>query len=73
MGIKFNAYSYPDHYQFTSYDLNYRESLVIMTEKDAVKCQSFNLDKLCVLPVEARLSEDFWEALWSHQLLKGYC
>ncbi|KTD78349.1 tetraacyldisaccharide 4'-kinase [Legionella waltersii] len=73
MGIKFNAYSYPDHYQFTSYDLNYRESLVIMTEKDAVKCQSFNLDKLCVLPVEARLSDDFWDALWSHQLLKGYC
>ncbi|MFI4918742.1 MAG: tetraacyldisaccharide 4'-kinase [Legionellales bacterium] len=73
LGIKFNAYSYPDHYQFTADDLNYAESSVLMTEKDAVKCRSFDSDKLYYLPVEAVLSDSFWEALWSHPQLKGCC
>jgi tetraacyldisaccharide 4'-kinase len=73
LGIEFNSYSYPDHYQFKSHDLNYLESLIIMTEKDAVKCRSFNSDRLYYLPVEAHLNDAFWQALWSHQQLKGYC
>lgn len=73
LGIKFNAYSYPDHYQFKADDLNYAESLVIMTEKDAVKCRSFHSNKkMYYLPVEAVLNDAFWEALWSHQQLKGF-
>ncbi|TAL66131.1 MAG: tetraacyldisaccharide 4'-kinase, partial [Legionella sp.] len=50
LGIKFNTYSYPDHYHFKLDDLNYSESQVIMTEKDAVKCRSFLLEKLYYLP-----------------------
>lgn len=73
LGIKFNTYSYPDHYQFKANDLNYSETSVIMTEKDAVKCHSFNSDRMYYLPVEATLSECFWETLWSHQQLQGYC
>lgn len=73
LGIEFTAYSYPDHYQFKYKDLNYRESMIIMTEKDAVKCHSFNSDKLYYLPVEAKLNDAFWQALWSHQQLQGYC
>lgn len=72
LGIKFKPYSYPDHYQFKLHDLNYVESQVIMTEKDAVKCYSFSSDKLYYLPVEAKLNDSFWEALWSHQQLQGY-
>ncbi|MFI4963103.1 MAG: tetraacyldisaccharide 4'-kinase, partial [Legionellales bacterium] len=72
LGIKFNEYSYPDHYQFTPDDLNYSESKVIMTEKDAVKCRLIDSNKLYCLPVEAVLSEAFWDALWSHQQLQGY-
>lgn len=72
LGIKFNPYPYPDHYQFKPHDLNYVESQVIMTEKDAVKCYSFSSDKLYYLPVEAKLNDSFWEALWSHQQLQGY-
>lgn len=73
LGIEFTAYSYPDHYQFKSNDLNYKESSIIMTEKDAVKCFSFSSDKMYYLPVEAQLDDAFWQALWSHQQLKGYC
>lgn len=73
LDIKFQTYSYPDHYQFTADDLNYAEPLIIMTEKDAVKCRSFHSDKMYYLPVEAELSDSFWEALWSHQRLQGHC
>ena len=73
LGIKYKAYSYPDHYQFTANDLHYSEPHIIMTEKDAVKCRAFHSDKMYYLPVRAELNEAFWEALWSHQRLQGYC
>ncbi|RUR18826.1 tetraacyldisaccharide 4'-kinase [Legionella sp. km535] len=73
LGIEFKPYSYPDHYQFEPNDFNHPESLIIMTEKDAVKCCSFHSDKMYYLPVEATLNEAFWDALWTHKLLKGYC
>ncbi|KTC88266.1 tetraacyldisaccharide 4'-kinase [Legionella cincinnatiensis] len=73
LGIEFNTCSYPDHYQFKPEDLNYIESLIIMTEKDAVKCRSFSSDRMHYLPVDAVLDDAFWNALWLHQQLKGYC
>lgn len=73
LGIEFDSCSYPDHYQFKQHDLDYLKSLVIMTEKDAVKCRSFSSDNMYYLPVNAVLDNAFWNALWSHQQLKGYC
>lgn len=73
LGIEFNTCSYPDHYQFKPEDLNYLESLIIMTEKDAVKCRLFPSDTMHYLPVDAVLDDAFWDALWLHQQLKGYC
>ncbi|MBA2649064.1 MAG: tetraacyldisaccharide 4'-kinase [Legionella sp.] len=73
LGIKYSEYSYPDHYQFSPKDLNYTQSSIIMTEKDAVKCVTFKSDKLYYLPVEAELNDAFWHALWSHEQLLGYC
>ncbi|WP_298623467.1 tetraacyldisaccharide 4'-kinase [uncultured Legionella sp.] len=73
LGIEFTPYSYPDHYQFESHDFNHSETLIIMTEKDAVKCRSFISDKMYCLPVEAALSDAFWDALWTHKHLQGYC
>lgn len=73
LGIQYQAYSYPDHYQFKPNDLNYAQSLIIMTEKDAVKCISFHSDNIYYLPVEAVLNDAFWNALWSHEQLLGYC
>ncbi|MBN9227403.1 MULTISPECIES: tetraacyldisaccharide 4'-kinase [Legionella] len=73
LGIEFDTCSYPDHYQFKPDDLNYCKSLIIMTEKDAVKCRSFSSDAMHYLPVDAVLDDAFWDALWLHQQLKGYC
>ncbi|MCW8410263.1 tetraacyldisaccharide 4'-kinase [Legionella sp. PATHC035] len=73
LGIEFDTCSYPDHYQFKPDDLNYCKSLIIMTEKDAVKCRSFCSDTMHYLPVDAVLDDAFWDALWLHQQLKGYC
>lgn len=72
LGIEFDTCSYPDHYQFKPHDLDYLESFIIMTEKDAVKCRSFSSDSMYYLPVNAVLDDAFWNALWSHQQLKGY-
>lgn len=71
LGIAFNPYSYPDHYQFQQNDLNYDENQIIMTEKDAVKCYSFQSDRLYYLPIEAEMQTSFWDALWSHKQLQG--
>ncbi|MGC1182671.1 tetraacyldisaccharide 4'-kinase [Legionella sp.] len=73
LGIEFDTCSYPDHYQFKPGDLDYLESFIIMTEKDAVKCRPFSTDTMFYLPVNAVLEDAFWNALWSHQQLKGYC
>jgi tetraacyldisaccharide 4'-kinase len=73
LGIKFTSYSYPDHYQFKSSDLMHGTNAVIMTEKDAIKCRSFSTDEMYFLPVKAVLDDSFWNALWSHQQLQGYC
>ncbi|MDI1351749.1 MAG: tetraacyldisaccharide 4'-kinase [bacterium] len=73
LGIEFTFDSYPDHYQFKPHDLNYSAPVVIMTEKDAVKCRSFISDNMYYLPVEAVLDDAFWDALWSHKQLQGFC
>lgn len=71
--IEFDTCSYPDHYQFKPHDLDYLDAPIIMTEKDAVKCRSFSSENMYYLPVNAVLEDAFWNALWSHQQLKGYC
>lgn len=73
LDIEFTPCTYPDHYQYSANDLNYSEAWVIMTEKDAVKCRAFASDRMYYLPVEAALDDAFWNALWSHQQLKGFC
>jgi len=54
--------SFPDHHAFTQDDLAFdRDELILMTEKDAVKCQSLIKDSNAYwyLPVSADLSEEF--------------
>ncbi|STX29570.1 tetraacyldisaccharide 4'-kinase [Legionella beliardensis] len=71
MGITFNSYSFPDHHAFRAEQLTFAEENVIMTAKDAVKCQDFAKDSWYFLPVDAKLSDAFWTALWSHEQIKG--
>lgn len=72
MGLVFKKYPFPDHHHFQRNELQFGEKTVVMTEKDAVKCQAFAKDSWYFLPVEAKLSDSFWQALWSHEQLQGY-
>lgn len=72
LNIVYKKYPFPDHHNFQLNELQFSENTVLMTEKDAVKCQAFANDSWYFLPVEAALSESFWQALWSHKQLQGY-
>ncbi|MCW8926077.1 MAG: tetraacyldisaccharide 4'-kinase [Xanthomonadales bacterium] len=52
---------FPDHHAFTKGDFTSIKpgAAIIMTEKDAVKCRSFDLENAWYIPVEARLPEAF--------------
>jgi len=54
MGLNFKRKAYNDHYQYRAQDFESLETdIVIMTEKDAVKCTSFAQPNFWVLPVSA--------------------
>lgn len=64
LNISHVPYSFPDHHSFQLKDLDVNEPAVIMTVKDAVKCQIFAKEHWYVLHSEAAVSEPFWEAFW---------
>jgi tetraacyldisaccharide 4'-kinase len=48
---------FPDHHRYVARDLEFDDGLpVLMTEKDAVKCQAFAPENCWFLPVSARFS-----------------
>lgn len=52
--------TYPDHHNFALSDFSYQDEIpIIMTEKDAVKCQAFEFDTLWYLEVDAHCNESF--------------
>jgi len=54
MGLKFKSQAYADHYAFQALDFAEAEAdIVVMTEKDAVKCAAFAKANFWVLPVTA--------------------
>lgn len=58
LGIHFSGISFADHHVFTAEDLSVIEcDVLIMTEKDAVKCKAFAQAHHWVLPVEAQMEE----------------
>lgn len=59
-GLKVIEHPFPDHHQFAAADLSFDDFLpVLMTEKDAVKCEAFASERHWVLPVQAVLDEVF--------------
>ncbi len=60
MGINLTKkISYPDHYKFKKTDFEkFDNFIIIMTEKDSVKCESFNLKNIFYLKVEAVLTQE---------------
>lgn len=65
-GLDCQEHLYPDHYLFSGDEFSFSDKLaVLMTEKDAVKCQQFSAEQLAncwYLPVDARLDPAFEQA-----------
>lgn len=61
------TFSFPDHHNFTADDFEQQgidaQQLVVMTEKDAVKCQQFAKNNFWYLSVEVNLESQFVERL----------
>jgi tetraacyldisaccharide 4'-kinase len=56
MGIATEPHAFPDHHAFTAADLAFPGAdLVVMTEKDAVKCRRLGVGSLAALRVEAEV------------------
>ena len=64
-GLQLIKHSFADHYDFKSKDLEfYDNKMVIMTEKDAVKCRRFFPKNCWYLPIEVQI-----DAAFDHLLL----
>lgn len=63
-GFTLIKHAFADHHQFTAQDLNFADKLpIVMTAKDAVKCQAFATEKMWQVPVVAQLSNEFYQQL----------
>jgi tetraacyldisaccharide 4'-kinase len=61
-GLEIIEHAFPDHHAFTAQDIDFGfESLVIMTEKDAVKCRRFADDRHWCLPISLDMEPLFLE------------
>ncbi len=57
-------HSFPDHHSFSQTDLQFSDDLaILMTEKDAVKCQSFAKSNMWFIPIEATIHGKLLEQL----------
>jgi len=57
-GLNLIEHAFPDHYRLSAADLAFGDDLpVLMTQKDAVKCEAFADVRFWYVPVEARFSE----------------
>ncbi|OUD15385.1 tetraacyldisaccharide 4'-kinase [Thioflexithrix psekupsensis] len=63
-GLKLKTHIFPDHYVYQVKDIKFKDNLpVIMTEKDAVKCEFMAASQHWYLPITARLPEAFGKQL----------
>ena len=52
-------HSFPDHHVFLPAEINFNHQLVLMTEKDAVKCKAFATANHWFVPISAQLPAEF--------------
>jgi len=59
-GLDIIEHSFPDHYMYSMKDLDFDDDLdIIMTEKDAVKCQRYKIKNCWYLPIKVEMKKDF--------------
>ncbi|OQW70674.1 MAG: tetraacyldisaccharide 4'-kinase [Proteobacteria bacterium ST_bin12] len=62
LGLNFSSTSFEDHHAFTTADFAQLEcDVLLMTEKDAVKCKPFAQAHHWVLPIEAKIDGDLMQ------------
>ena len=68
--LNYTQHLFRDHHLFQQSDFaSYSDKTIIMTEKDAIKCQELNLSNAWFLRLRAQLSADFFTEL--EQLLQS--
>ena len=66
LGYEVIEHAFPDHYFFKSDDLRFAEKCpIVMTSKDAIKCQSFAHSECWIANVSAQLDEAFFQQMHS--------
>ena len=64
LDLTFTEHPFPDHHLFKPRDFNYgKDTIILMTEKDAVKCKGLVDARLWCLKVKAKLDDNFLNAL----------
>ena len=64
LGVVARTLAFPDHHHFQPAELRLADAeVIVMTEKDAVKCAAFADARMWYLSVEARLPREFHEFL----------
>ena len=66
MGVEYNSFPFADHHRFTENDfmsIDTDSTPIVMTEKDAVKCQKFAKDNWWYIALDVVVSDDFVSAI----------
>jgi tetraacyldisaccharide 4'-kinase len=64
LGLHFEARPFPDHHRYTAADFPFAaDEVILMTEKDGVKCARLGLNEAWILPVAARLPPELLQVL----------
>ena len=64
LGLHCENRPFPDHHRYTASDLAFaKDGILLMTEKDAVKCVGLTAGETWILPVEAELPPAFIELI----------
>lgn len=64
LGLAFEAHPFPDHHAYVAADLAFaKDGILLMTEKDAVKCAGLTPGETWVLPVAAELAPALTELI----------
>ena len=68
LGIMAECHGFPDHHEFSPTDFGVfnPSAVIVMTEKDAVKCRDLNLKNAWFLPVDSHLTDEFEKQLTTH-------
>lgn len=66
LGLSASLHAFPDHHAFTSADLAFADAeVILMTEKDAVKCKVFADERMWFMRIDALLPDAFGQHLLS--------